>query len=335
MGEMRRKRLFALAATGVLALGIAACGSDDDDGGDGGDSASGLSGTINIDGSSTVFPFTQRAAELFNEENPDVKINVGESGTGGGFEKFCAGETDINDASRPIEEEEIAACQKDNVAYEELQVANDGIAVVTNPAIEVSCLSTDQLKQLWNKGSTVSNLSDLGNDAESNEPLPDAELSLFGPGTDSGTFDFFTEQINGEEGVSREDYQPSEDDNVIVQGVSGDPGGLGYFGFSYYEENADKLNLVSIDDGKACVAPSAETIQDASYFLSRPLFMYPSDTAAAKPEVAAFLQYIEGNYDQIATDSQTVPMTADQAAESKSKLDSLSGGGAAGGKGTQ
>jgi phosphate transport system substrate-binding protein len=329
---MRSKWWFAIAACGVLALGVAACGGDDDDGGDGG---GGLSGTINIDGSSTVFPFTQRAVELFNEDNPDVKINVGESGTGGGFEKFCAGETDINDASRPIEEEEVTACQKDGVAYDELQVANDGIAVVTNPAIEVSCLSTDQLKQLWNKGSTVKNLSDLGNDGEGGEPLPDAELSLFGPGTDSGTFDFFTEKINGEEGVSREDYQPSEDDNVIVQGVSGDPGGLGYFGFSYYEENADKLNLVSIDGGSGCVAPSAETIQDESYFLSRPLFMYPSDAAVAKPEVEAFLQFVEENYEQIATDAQIVPMTADQAAQSKSKLDSLGGGAAPGGTETQ
>ena len=332
---MSKKWWLVAAASGVLALSVAACGDDDDDSGDGGSGGGDLSGTINIDGSSTVFPFTQRAAELFNEENPDVSINVGQSGTGGGFEKFCAGETDISDASRPIEEEEIAICEKNGIAYEELQVASDGIAVVTNPAQEVSCLSTDQLKQLWNKGSTVANLSELGDDADSGEPLPDAELSLAGPGTDSGTFDFFTETVNGEEGVSREDYQPSEDDNVIVQTVSGDEGGLGYFGFSYYEQNADALNLVSVDAGEGCVAPSIETIQDESYVLSRPLFMYPSDTSAQKPEVLAFLQYIEDNYEQIATDALIVPMPADAAEESATKLEAISGGGSSGGTETQ
>ena len=299
----------------------------------GGSSSSGggeVSGTINIDGSSTVFPFAQRAAELFKEENPDVSINVGQSGTGGGFEKFCAGETDISDASRPIEAEEIAVCEKNGITYEELQVASDGIAVVTNSGLEVSCLSTEQLKQLWNKGSTVANLSELGNDADSGSALPDTELTLYGPGTDSGTFDFFTETINGEEGVSREDYQPSEDDNVLVQGVEGSEGGLGYFGFSYYEQNADSLNLVSVDAGDGCVAPSTETIQDESYVLSRPLFMYPSDAAIQKPEVLAFMQYIEDNYEVIATDALIVPMPSDAAAASASKLDALTGGGSGG-----
>jgi phosphate transport system substrate-binding protein len=321
---MSRKLWLVLAACGVLALSVAACGDDDDDSGDG---ASGLSGTINIDGSSTVFPFTQRAAELFNEDNPDVKINVGQSGTGGGFEKFCAGETDANDASRPIEDEEIALCEKDGIAYEELQVASDGIAIVTNPALEVSCLTTDQLKELWNQGSQITNLSELGNDAETGEPLPDAELSLYGPGTDSGTFDFFTEQINGEEGVSREDYQPSEDDNVLVQGVTGDEGGLGYFGFSYYEQNADSLNLVSVDAGDGCVAPSTETIQDESYFLSRPLFIYPSADAAAREDYQGFMDYVLENNETIATDALIVPMPTAAADESTSKWDAFKGGG--------
>src|SRR5262245_2387847 len=323
---MSRKFLFAAAAAGVLALGVAACGDDDDDGGGGG----GLSGSIAIDGSSTVFPFAQAAAEAFNGDNPDVKITVGESGTGGGFEKFCVGETQINDASRPIEQEEIAVCEKNNIGYSEMQVANDGIAVVTNPAIDVSCLTTAQLKQLWNKGSNVSNLSELGNDAETGEPLPDADLSLYGPGTDSGTFDFFTEQINGEEGVSRSDYQPSEDDNVLVQGVAGDEGGLGYFGFSYYEQNQDSLNLVSIDAGDGCVAPSAETIKDTSYFLSRPLFMYPSGDALGDEAVKGFLDYVEDNYESIADTALIVPMTADQASKSKEALDGATGSGGGG-----
>ena len=179
--------------------------------------AASLSGTIKIDGSSTVAPFAQAAQEAFQAENPDVKITVGTSGTGGGFEKFCAGETDISDASRPIKaDEEAPICKKAGIKYYEIQVANDGIAVVTNPDLKVDCLTVDQLKKLWNKGSKVKSLSEI------DPSLPDTKLTLFGPGTDSGTFDFFTDQINGEEGVSREDYQPSEDDNVLVQGVAGD-----------------------------------------------------------------------------------------------------------------
>jgi phosphate transport system substrate-binding protein len=310
---MSRKLLIVAAAAGALALGAVACG-DDDGGGDGG-----ASGTISIDGSSTVFPFTQAAGELFKEENSDVSVNVGQSGTGGGFEKFCAGETDANDASRPIEAEEVELCKKGGVGYTEVQVANDGIAVVTNPAIDVSCLTTEQLKQLWNKGSTVSNLSELGDDAETGQPLPDAELSLYGPGTDSGTFEYFTEQINGEEAVSRTDYQPSEDDNVLVQGVSGDQGGLGYFGFSYYEQNQDSLNLVSVDSGSGCVAPSVETIQDGSYApLSRPLFIYPStEKLQSNSALTPFIDYVLANYQAIAERALIVPMNEGQATDAK------------------
>jgi phosphate transport system substrate-binding protein len=167
----------------------------------------------------------------------------------------------------------------------------------------------------------VTNYSELGDDADSGEALPDASVSLYGPGTDSGTFDYFTDAINGEEGLSRKDYQPSEDDNVLVQGVSGDSDGLGYFGFSYYEQNADQLNLVSVDDGKGCVAPSAETIQDGSYSpLSRPLFMYPSDEALQRPEVAAFVQFVADNYDQIAEAALIVPMDESQASEAQSAV---------------
>jgi phosphate transport system substrate-binding protein len=176
----------------------------------------------------------------------------------------------------------------------------------------------------------VTNLSELGNDAETGKPLPDVELSLYGPGTDSGTFDFFTEEINGEEAVSRSDYQPSEDDNVLVQGVSGDAGGLGYFGFSYYEQNQDALNLVAIDAGDGCIPPSAETIQDTSYFLSRPLFMYPSTSALAdNSAVEPLLQYVLDNYTQIAEDALIVPMPDAAAAQSKATFDSIkiSGGG--------
>jgi phosphate transport system substrate-binding protein len=316
------RKLLTLAACGVLALGAAACGDDDDSGGGssgggGGDSGN-LSGSIKIDGSSTVAPFAQAAQEAFQAENPDVKITVGTSGTGGGFEKFCAGETDISDASRPIkDDEEVPVCKKGGVTYAEIQVANDGIAVVTNPDLKVDCLTVDQLKKVWNKGSKVKSLSEI------DPSLPDTPLKLYGPGTDSGTFDFFTDEINGEEGVSREDYQPSEDDNVTVQGVTGSDGGLGYFGFSYYEQNQDKLGLVSVgESADACVTPSKETIQSGEYKpLSRPLFMYPSEKSLARPEVKAFMDYVIENYETIAEASQIVPMTQEQADKGKTDLD--------------
>jgi phosphate transport system substrate-binding protein len=316
------RKLLTLAACGVLALGAAACGSDDNgDSANASNSSSGgkdLSGSIKIDGSSTVAPFAQAAQEAFQGQNPSVKITVGTSGTGGGFEKFCNGETDISDASRPIKpDEEAPICKKGGIKYHEVQVANDGIAVVTNKNLKVDCLSVPQLNKLWDKGSKVKSLSEI------DPSLPDAKLTLFGPDTDSGTFDFFTDKVNGEEGVSREDYQPSADDNVTVQGVTGSDGGLGYFGFSYYEQNKDKLNLVKISekDGGDCVAPSTQTIQDGSYKpFSRPLFMYPNEKALARPEVAGFLDYVLANFEDIATSAQIVPMTADQAAKGKQEL---------------
>jgi phosphate transport system substrate-binding protein len=314
------RKLLAFAACGVLALGAAACGSDDDDDSNGGGGGGGgdLSGTIRIDGSSTVGPFAQAAAEEFQAQNPGVRITVGTSGTGGGFEKFCAGETDISDASRRIdEEEEVPLCEKEGITYKEVQVANDGISVVTNADLKVACLTTKQLKQLWEQGSKVNSLGQI------DPKLPDTQLSLFGPGTDSGTFEFFTEEINGEEGNTRKDYQPSEDDNVLVQGVAGEPGGLGYFGFSYYEQNQDKLNLVKVDSGDGCIEPSQETIADGSYKpLSRPLFMYPSEKALKKPEVKAFMDYVVENYQAISEASQIVPMSQSQADEAKTALGS-------------
>jgi phosphate transport system substrate-binding protein len=315
------RKLLTLAACGALAFGVIACGDDDDDGGNGGSGGGNgggenLSGTINIDGSSTVGPFAQAAAENFQAQYPDVQITVGTSGTGGGFEKFCAGETDISDASRPIdEEEEVPICKKNGVKYKEAQVANDGISVVTNPDLKVDCLTTKQLKQLWQEGSKVKSLSEI------DQSLPDAQLKLFGPGTDSGTFEFFTEEINGEEGNTRKDYQPSEDDNVLVQGVSGESGGLGYFGFSYYEQNQDKLNLVGVDAGNGCVTPSAKAIASGEYKpLSRPLFMYPSTKALQKPEVKAFMDYVLDNYQEIAEAAAIVPMNQTQADEAKTAL---------------
>jgi phosphate transport system substrate-binding protein len=320
--------LLVLAATATLAFGAAACGDDEEEptGGAAQTEESGggeeLSGSIRIDGSSTVFPFAQAAAELFNEDQPNVRISVGQSGTGGGFEKFCAGETDISDASRQIEDDETAICEQNGIAYEEVAVANDGISVVTSKELTVDCLTVDQLNELWKPNSKVQSLSDI------DPSLPDTELTLFGPGTDSGTFDFFTDVINGEEGASREDYEASEDDNQLVTGVSGSAGGLGYFGFSYYEQNADKLNLVGVgEDAASCAKPTAENIQDGSYQpLSRQIFMYPSAAALEKPEVKAFLDFVVANEPVIAEAAQMVPLTEEQIAESQSKVESLGGG---------
>jgi phosphate transport system substrate-binding protein len=309
------KWLIALLTAGALGIGVAACGDDDGGGGD-------LSGTISIDGSSTVQPFAEAAGELFKEENSGIDVTVGAAGTSGGFEKFCAGETDISDASRPIEPEEEKLCQEGGVEYTEVQVANDGIAIVTNPAVEISCLTVDQLAQLWEPDSEITNYSQLGDDAETGEALPDVDVSLYGPGTDSGTFDYFTEEIVGEEGASRDDYQPSEDDNVLVQGVAGDSAGLAYFGFSYYEQNQDQLNLVSVDAGDGCVAPDATTIQDGSYTpLARPLFMYPAAKALERPEVEGFMNYVVDNYTEIAEAALIVPMDETQASEARTALD--------------
>jgi phosphate transport system substrate-binding protein len=310
------RKLLALAACGVLVVGVAACGDDDNDsGGGGGSDLSNLSGTIKIDGSSTVEPFASAAAEQFSAQAPNVRVTVAASGTGGGFEKFCAGETSISDASRPIKpDEEAPACKKNGIRYEEVQVANDGIAVVTNKDLKIDCLTVDQLKQLWNKDSRVSSYDQI------DPKLPDAKAELFGAGTDSGTFDFFTDKINGEEGVSRDDYQPSENDNITVQGVEGARGGLGYFGFSYYEGNASKLNLVGIDDGKGCVKPNVQNIQDGSYYLSRPLFMYPNEQDLAKPEVRGFMDYVLENEAEIAEASQIVPLTSAQLDKGRSQL---------------
>jgi phosphate transport system substrate-binding protein len=317
-------RLVARWRAGALLLAVgllaAACGGGDDGGGGstGGGGAQ-LSGTINIDGSSTVAPLSEAAAELFQQENSGVRVTVGTSGTGGGFEKFCAGETDISDASRQIEADETKACSAKGIKYEEVQVANDGLSVVVNPQNTwAKCLTVEQLKAIWDKGSKVNNWNQV------DPSFPNEPLKLFGAGTDSGTFDYFTGAINGEEGRSRSDYSATEDDNVTVTGVSGAKGGMGYFGLSYLEENQGKVVGIQVDGGKGCVAPSAATVQDGSYTpLSRPLFIYPSDAALQRPEVKAFVEFYVTNYQKIAEDALFVPLTEAQAAEAKQKVAQL------------
>lgn len=314
------KWLMVIASASVLAFGVAACGSSDDSttGGSGGGD---LSGSIRIDGSSTVAPLTEAVAEQFMAENSGVRVTVGTSGTGGGFEKFCAGETDISDASRAIEPEEEQACKKDGISYEEVHVATDALTVMINNENPVSCLTVEQLAGVWGPDSTISNWSDIPGLKEDY----DEELALFGPGTDSGTFDYFTESINGEEGVSRRDYNNvGEDDNATVKGVEGSPGGMGYAGFSFYTENEGKLKALEVDNGKGCVLPSVETAQSGDYApLSRPLFMYPSEQALQKPEVKAFIAYYLENVNSVAESLGFVPLTDSQLSESEAAAEKI------------
>lgn len=311
------KWLTVLAFASALAIGVAACGDDDEGTGGGGD----LSGTIRIDGSSTVAPLSEAVAEQFQAENANVKVTVGTSGTGGGFEKFCAGETAISDASRAIEPDEVEACEKAGVSFEEVRVATDAMTVVVNPENPVNCLTTDQLKAVWSPGSELSNWSEIpGLEEEFDE-----DLQLFGPGTDSGTFDYFTEEINGEEGLSRKDYNNvGEDDNATVTGVKGAPGGMGYFGFSFFQENEGALKALEIDGGKDCVAPSPETAQNDEYVpLSRPLFIYPSGEALEEEEVKAFVDYYLDNVNDIAESVGYIPLTEEQLQASKDAVAAL------------
>ncbi|WP_326644383.1 PstS family phosphate ABC transporter substrate-binding protein [Streptosporangium sp. NBC_01755] len=328
-----QRRLSAVATAALVVSLAAACGGDAKPSSDGSTSSAApateagaaLSGEVKIDGSSTVAPLTQAASELFGEEQPQVKVPVGTSGTGGGFEKFCAGETDISNASRAIKDEEKAACEAKGITFTELTVATDALTVVVSKENDwVTCLTTDQLKKMWEPASEgkVKTWKDV--DAK----FPAEELKLYGPGTDSGTFDYFTDEINGEEGASRKDYSPSENDNDIVTGVSGAKGGLGYFGFTYFEENVDKLKAVEIDSGSGCVAPSVEAAQGGKYTpLARPLFIYPSAVAVKRPEVAAFLDYYASNINAIAKDAKFIPLNAEQEAKLKADITSLKSAG--------
>ena len=278
-----------------------------------------LTGRIQVDGSSTVAPLVTLAAERFRTEEPKVRVSVGVSGTGGGFERFCRDETDLSNASREIKDDERQLCEKNGVPFFELQVANDGISVVVNSDNTwAECLTVEQLKAIWAPKSKVTSWKDV------DPSFPDEELSLFGAGTDSGTFDYFTEAIVGDEGASRSDYTPSEDDNVTVRGVSGNKGALGYFGLSYYLENKERLRAVAIDGGDGCVEPSVETVQDGTYKpLSRPLLMYVNeDSLADKEAIDPFLTFLLDNESRLARGAKFVPMTQRQLDDAHTALES-------------
>jgi len=305
----------------VLALALSACGGADA-GNETTDSGAGATGSVAVDGSSTVFPMSDAAAELLNEESPDIKVTVAESGTGGGFEAFCADQTDISDASRPIEDDEAAICKEAGIEYTELQVATDALTVVVHPDLDVDCLTVDQLVQLWAPGSTVKNWNEL------DPSFPDQEISLFGPGTDSGTYDYMAGEVvdpDAEEPATRDDYEASEDDNVLVQGVAGTEGATGYFGYTYYEENTDSLKALEIDSGNGCVAPSAETAQAGEYTpLARPLFIYVNTAKYGDNEaVKAYVDFYIENLADIADIGKFIPLSDDLYAETQSNLEGI------------
>ncbi len=313
-----------LVACGALAFGAIGCGDDDEETatGGGGDAAAtqDLSGSIRIDGSSTVQPVAEAASELFQENAPNVKITVGGAGTGDGFERFCRGEIVIADASRAIEAEEFEACTAKDIEPVEVQVGIDGLTVVANQGLEFpeDCITTEQLKKLLAPGSKVSNYSELG------EGFPDQAASFFTPGTESGTYDYFTEEVLETDAEQRTDkVQTSADDNQIVTGIAGTEGSLGYVGFSFAEENKDKLKILKVDGGDGCVEPTLETIAGGTYTpLSRPLFMYPSTKTAKQPEVKAFISYILENNDKINEAAGYIPLTDELKTEAQSNLDS-------------
>lgn len=284
------RTIGALVSVAVLAAALG-CGKGEEtkanaESGEPGKKVS--SAEIKIDGSSTVYPILERMAELFNEKHPEARPTVGTSGTGGGFKKFVNGEIDIANASRPIEPEEVDKAKAKGIEFVEIPIAFDGLSVVINPKNTFAdTLTVAELKKIWEPGSTVKNWSDVRPD------FPAKPIQLFGAGTDSGTFDYFTKAINGKEKACRADYQASEDDNTLVQGVAGDEYALGFFGYAYYEKNTDKLKAVKIDPGTGPVGPSPETIANGTYTpLSRPLLLYVNKKALDRPEVMEFLKFI-------------------------------------------
>jgi phosphate transport system substrate-binding protein len=331
------KRLAAVLV--ALLMVTAACGDDDGEtatpGGDGstttaagGDSGGeALSGTIRVDGSSTVGPFSEVAAELFMDANSGVRVDVAISGTSGGFQKFCEGENDMNNASRPIKDSEVELCDSNGITADGIQVANDALALVVNSDNPVVCLTVEQANQIWDDGSAVDTWGDI-DDLDVPDDMAGEELTLYGPGTDSGTFDFFTEVINGESGRIRNDYVDiGEDDHAAITAVQGDVYAMGYVPYSYFQEAGDTVKPLQIDNGEGCVDATLENVQDGSYApLGRPLFTYASDTALAKPEVLAFMEFTIDNADEIASVSGFVPMTDAQKDEQRAKIRSLAGG---------
>lgn len=282
---------------------------------------SGLAGEIKVDGSSTVYPITEAIAEEFRVEQPNVRVTVGVSGTGGGFKKFGRGEIDINDASRPIKEQEAKTCQENNIGYMDLKVAYDGLAVIVNKENTwLTSITIDELKKMWEP-------SAQGKIKQWNQirsEWPAEEFRLYGPGVASGTYDYFTEVVVGESGSSRGDYTASEDDNVLVQGIKGDKNAIGFFGYAYFVENSESLKLVGVDSGKGAMLPDPKTISDGTYTpLSRPVFIYVSEAAAKRTEVATFINFYLENAPVIVPDVGYVPLPKEEYQQAMTKFSTI------------
>lgn len=288
-----------------------------------GDSSPQLKGEVRIDGSSTVYPITEAVAEDFGKEHPDVNVAAAESGTGGGFKKFGRGETDINDASRPIKPTEDSLCKANKISYTEFLIAFDGLAVVVNPQNDwCKDITVAELKKIWEPEAQ----GKIMKWSQVRAGWPDQEIHLFGAGSQSGTFDYFTEAICGKAKASRGDYTASEDDNVLVQGIAGDKYALGFFGLAYFEANKDKLRLLAIDNGSGAVAPSIETVKNKTYApLSRPLFIYVNSASLARPEVKAFVEFYLDNAEALSKEVGYVPLTPEETQKEKDKLKSVPG----------
>ncbi|MGF1514992.1 MAG: PstS family phosphate ABC transporter substrate-binding protein [Elainellaceae cyanobacterium] len=329
-----KRALYAAFSLSLVAV-LAACSGEEtastEGGVEGETTASaegeGLSGDVLVDGSSTVFPISEAMAEEFMADNPDTRVTVGVSGSGGGFKKFCAGETDISNASRPIKQEEMDLCAEAGIEFIEVPVAFDGITVVVNDENDwAECLTADQLGQMWapDAEGTITNWNQI------DPSYPDADLGLYGPGTDSGTYDYFTDATTGEEGESRGDYTASEDDNVIVQGVQSDSGGLGFFGYAYFEENEDTLKAVNIENANGeCITPASEVIADGTYNpLSRPIFYYvKTESYENKPQVAAFAEYqIDQSNGNLISEVGYIPLPGDIVEKANARLNDTTTG---------
>ena len=305
---MMKKVIFAVA----VAFAAVSCGNNKKD--------DGLN-SIDIDGSSTVFPITAAIAEEYRAVDSEAEVTIGVSGTGGGFQKFIRGESDISNASRPIQSEERRIAEEHNIDFVELEVAYDGLAVVVNPENDwVDCFTVEQLRKIWEPAAQ----GEITHWNQINPEWPNEEIHLFGPGVASGTFDYFTEAVVGKSGSSRGDYTASEDDNVLVQGVAGDKYGLGFFGLAYYEENQDKLRLVPVDGGEGCVEPTVETISNGTYSpLSRPLLIYVNSSSVQKPKVVDFVNFYLEEAPSLLKDVGYVPLTPEEYEEQQEKFNAF------------
>ncbi len=286
---MKKMKKVCLSVIALIAIFFVSCGGSEQSGTSEGGEKTELSGTIKIDGSSTVYPVTEAVAEEFRTVASEVKVTIGISGTGGGFKKFAVGETDISDASRPIKNKEAEICTQNSINYVELTIAYDGLAVLINPENDwTKDITTEELKKLWEPAAEgkIMNWSDI------REGWPDKKINLYGPDAASGTYDYFTEVIVGESGSSRGDYTNSSDDNVLVQGIATDKYAMGFFGLAYYKENKDKLKLVAVDAGSGGVIPTVETVSEKIYTpLSRPIFIYVNSKSIKRPEVVKFVEF--------------------------------------------